>query len=217
MQSKVIAKNRVSRGTSNARRLRRSGGLPAVLSHEDGKSQSLELNRHDLAMMLHQHTSENVIVDLEIDGEAIGKVLLKDVQHDPVSGDLLHADLVSISMTEKMRIMIPLTLVGEAPGLMLGGTLEHILREIEVECLPMDLVEEIEVDVSGLQIGDMIHISDIHLGSKFDVLTDAELPVATVAAPRVEEETAEADATGAAAGTEPEVIRAKKDDDESDD
>jgi large subunit ribosomal protein L25 len=128
--------------------------------------------------------------------------------------------MVELSMTEKMKISIPVMLVGDPEGVELGGVLDHVLRDIEVECLPTDLVETIELDVSGLNIGDTLYVRDMVVSSVLTVLTSEELAVAHVAAPRVEEEPEEdeeAVAVEGEEGAEPEVIGKKAADEDDGD
>jgi len=186
---KVAAVSREEAGSGDARRLRRDGWLPGVISGEEGESRSIKLNLHDFDVMLHHHASENLMVDVDVDGKPIGKVLLKEVQHHPVTGDVLHVDFVAVSMTRKMRVEMPVALLGEPVGVtQAGGILEQMLRAVEVECLPGDLIEQFEVDVSHLDIGDALMVGDIKAGDKFAVLTASDVAVAAVVAPRVEEE-----------------------------
>jgi large subunit ribosomal protein L25 len=209
-ESTLVAESRDVAGTAASRRLRRDGRIPGVINNEKGESQWIRLNRHDFELMLHRHVSENLILDLEVDGRTGKKVLLKEVQHDPLTGHVLHADFVEISMTRKMRIGISIRLVGEPVGVsQQGGILEHSLRTIEVECLPTDLVEEIDVDVSALEIGSSLLVRDLKVDPKLTVLTTGDLAVASVSAPRAEEvPAAEAAVEGAAPG-EPEIVGEK--------
>lgn len=212
MAEKITAVKREQSGSGAARRMRRAGRLPAVIYNNKGEARSIELKQHDFEQMLHHHTSENLIVDVEVDGVLQGKALLKDVQHDQISGSVLHVDLVEISMTETLRVSIAIEPVGDAKGVELGGTLEHNLREIEVECLPDAIVEQFEVDVSGLLIGDSILVRELTLGPQYEILTPGELTVVSVAEPRLEEEPVESEEGEAA---EPELIRkAAEDEDE---
>jgi len=203
--NKVIAETRRETGSNAARRLRAAGWLPAVLYGGGQEAQALRLNQHDFALLLQHHAGENLMVELEVDGGPSRKVLLRDVQHDPVTGGVLHADLVAVSMTETMRVQIPVVLVGEPVGVKEAeGVLEHLLRELEVECLPGDLVESVEVDVSGLNINESIQVGQLETDAKLTVLSPPDVVVATVVPPRVEEEAAPAEA--AEEGAEPEVI-----------
>lgn len=207
--SLVAAKRNVS-GSANARRLRGAGKLPCMLNESGGESRLLQIDHHNFDLMLQHHRSENMILDLEVDGEKSKKVLIKEVQHDPVSGDILHADFVEVSMTKKMRVHIPLVLVGEAVGVtQQGGILDHLLRELEVECLPTDLPDGIDVDVSALEIGNTILVGAVKVDPKLTVLTAKDVAVAGVSAPAVEEEPVPEEAVEGAEG-QPEVIGEKK-------
>lgn len=183
--------------------------MPAVVYGEKG-ARSLKINRRDFDTMLKHHTSENLIVDLDVEGEGTTKALLREVQHEAIMGGVLHADFVEISMTKKMRVTIALALRGEPVGVSLGGgILEHLLRHIDVECLPTDLVEAIDVDVAGLNLGKTLMVRDLVVDSKFTVLTAGDVAVATVVAPR-EEKVEEAAAVEGEAAATPEVIGKKK-------
>ena len=209
---KLAAHSRDVSGSSAVRRLRKGGVMPAVVNDEHGKAVSIQLDRHDFERMLHHNRGGNLLIDLSVGEAAARKVLLKDVQREAVFGTPIHADFVEVSMTKKMRVGIALRLVGEPVGVSQdGGVLEHLLRELDVECLPTDLVDEIDVDVSALKIGGTILIRDIKVDPKFTILTAADVAVATVAAPRREEEvTAEAAVAAEGEKAEPEVITAKK-------
>ena len=206
---KLSASKRETSGSSAAQSLRKSGWMPAVVYGEKG-ARSLKVDRRAFDTMLKHHTSENLIIDLDVEGEGMTKALLREVQHEAVMGGVLHADFVEISMTKKMRVTIALTLKGEPVGVSQGGgILEHLLRHLEVACLPGDLAEEIEVDVSNLALGSTLMVRDLVVDPKFTVVTAGDVAVATVVAPREEkaEETAEA---AGAEGTQPEVIAKKK-------
>lgn len=206
-ENKLVATSRDVKGTSSARRLRREGIVPAILIAGEEGSVSIQLNEHDFEMLLHHHVGENVILDLDVDGKGVKKVLLKEVQHHPVSGNILHADFLEISMTEKMVFRVRVELVGEPVGVEKeGGILDHLLREIEVECLPTDHVESLDVDVAALGIGDSILAGALKLSDAMILITSPDVAVASVSAPRVEEEEeAEVTAEGEE-GSEPEVI-----------
>lgn len=218
--SKIAAETRSDTGSTAAKRLRREGWIPAIINNEKCESKLIRINQHDFEMMMHAHRSEHVMVDLEIDGAAGKKVLLSEVQHDPLSGDPQHAEFYEVSLTKKMKVNVPIVLIGEAVGVTIGGgRLEHLLRELEVECLPADLIEGIEVDVSELKIGEVLTVADLNVGAKLDVDTDATIAVAGVAAPTVEADAAEGEededaaavtADGEPAAGEPEVIGEKE-------
>lgn len=209
----VSASRRPTVGTSVARGLRRKGILPANLCDEHGHSVPIQLPVHGFEQMLSKHTGENLLINLTIDGEPEKKVLLREVQHDPVHGMVRHADFVEISMTKAMRVTVPVELTGDPVGVtQQGGVLEQMLREIEIECLPADLIEELLVDVSGLKLGESLHVSDLVVPPAVTVLDDGDIAVATVAALRTEEDKTAEDDTGGAA--EPEVIKVRKEKEE---
>ena len=205
----IKAELRDVKGSAASRRLRRAGIIPAVVCIKDGDSISIQLNQHDFNMMLKHHQGDSMIADLEIGGKKSLKVLLSEVQRDSVTGQTEHADFLEVAMDQMMHVKVPLELIGEPAGLQQGGVLEHGLRELEIAVLPGDMVESIEADISGLNIGDSLLVSDIPLSKTLTILTDAELPVASVNLPRAEEEEEEAE-EGAEEGAEPEVIGGEK-------
>jgi large subunit ribosomal protein L25 len=209
---KLMAKTRALSGSANARRMRRDGVLPGVVYYRSKPTGMIQMEQHAFERMLHHHASENLIVDLAVDDGDVSKVLMKEVQHDALTGHVLHVDFAEVSMTEKMHVKIRVDLIGECKGVTAGGILEHPMREIEVECLPGDLVEQFTLDVTELQIGDRLTAGDVKLPEVFTLVTPREHVVATVALPRLEEEPKPAEAGEGAA--EPEVIGAKKEEGE---
>ncbi len=188
----LTAVTREEAGSGAVRRLRVGGQLPGVVGTIDGKSISVKFSTHDFERILHHHAGEHLVVKLAIDGKKPRNVLMKEVQHNPLTGGPLHVDFLEVSMTEKMRVSVPVTLVGEPVGVKQdGGVLEHMVRDIEVECLPGDLVEQIVADVSELEIGSSLLVSDLVVDAKLEVQTAGDIAVAAVAAPRVELEPAE--------------------------
>lgn len=185
----VKADPREVSGTSASRRLRRAGQMPAVLATLDGVTSRIQMNQHDFQEMLHHHQSESLLVDLAVGTAASIKVLLTEVQHDPLSGNALHADFKEVSMTETLSVSVSISLKGEPIGVSQdGGMLEQVQHAIDVECLASDMVEELVVDVSALLIGDSLRVADVTIPSGLTVVTPADAVVATVLAPRVEEE-----------------------------
>ena len=147
------------------------------------------------------------MMGLQIDGGKYRQVLLKEVQHHPVNASILHVDFHAVAMDEKLVVNIPIELVGDPKGVLEGGVLDHTMREVEVECLPGDIVEQIEVDVSGLDINDSLSVNDIEIDkSKYSILTDGELAIAAVVPPRKLEEEVEPEEGLAEEGAEPTVI-----------
>jgi large subunit ribosomal protein L25 len=211
--SKLIAKKRDLQGSANSRRLRKAGNLPGVIYGDGKEATPILLNMHDFEQLLHHHTSETVLVDIAIEGEGEISALVKDVQHHPVTGDLVHVDLQKMDAKKVIQVEIQVELVGEANGVKAGGILDLVMHTISIECLPGDLSESIEIDVSEMEIGDALHLGDLELDSKFKVLGDKESIVVSVSEPHVETEEDEDEA--GAANAEPEVISEKKADEGS--
>ena len=211
-EMKIQAERRAVSGRGSVQRLRKQGLLPGVINNDKCESVLIQLNRHDFEMFLRHHSSESLILDVQVEGDTSKKLLLKEVQHHPVSDQIMHVDFLEISMTKKMRVDIPIRLIGDAIGVTSeGGVLDQLIRTVQVECLPSDLVEGIEVDVSALKVGDAIRVSQIKVDPKLHILTNGSVAVANVSIPKVVEEAPE---EVAAASTEPEVIGAKKEGEE---
>ena len=211
-ETKLTAQPRAAKGSASAGRLRRTGWFPAVVYGEGRPGLDIQLNEHDFVMMLRSHRSENMIVDLTVEGKDKPlKVMLKAMQHHPLTGRVIHVDFYEVSMTRKIEIEVPVKLTGTASGVANeGGILEHVLRALTVQCLPGDLIEELELDVSALSVGKTLRVRDMKIDTaKYRIMDDPDQVIAAVAAPRTEEEEkAEADAAATAAG--PEVLTEKK-------
>lgn len=204
------AEKRDKAGKGVARSLRREGLIPSVL-YRAGHSLPIKMNRKELASFISSTAGEQVMVNLEFpDGEK-RLALLKDYQVDPIKGELLHSDFFEVLLTEKVRVTVAVSTTGEPVGVKRdGGILQHGVREIEIECLPDKIPGHITVDVSGLELGKSIHVSDLVLGEGIKVLTDPDEVIATVTAV-VEEEAAPA----APEVAEPEVIKKGKKEEET--
>jgi len=164
----------------------------------------------DLIEVLHTKAGENVIVTLKIAGDSKAKdktVVIKEIQREPIKSQILHVDFNEISLTETLKVNVPLAAHGEPEGKKDGGTLEHVMWELQIECLPTDIPEKIEVDVSKLKIGEAIYVKNITLPEGVKALNDPELIAMIVKPPKVE---APKEEIGAEAATEPELIRKKK-------
>src|SRR5258705_8005895 len=197
-------------GKGVARKLRAVGRIPGVYYGRGEESISLTVALKDLESVIESADGSNVIVDLKLSGTAAKdrKALIREIQRHPVAGLILHLDLQHISLTERIKVEVPIVLVGTPIGVKDGGgILEHLLREVEVECLPTDIPSKLEVDVSNLAIGDSLHVSDLKV-ERAEILTEADRAIAAVVPPTILEEVTPAE-EGAAA--EPEVIGAKKD------
>ena len=210
----ITASSREGTGKGPARRLRAQGMIPAAVYGEGGEASAVAINAKEIANILRSGSGQNTIFKIALpqsDGEP-ANVIIKDYQVDPIKGRLLHADLLRLSMTTLTRVDVPVETLGEPAGVKSdGGILEVQLREIEVECLPGDIPQHLQVDVSHLQIGDHVTVADlIYDREKVKVLADEHQIVAGVLAPRMVEEVAPAAAVTegeAAAAAEPEVIK----------
>ena len=215
----INAATREGFGKSEARRLRKQGMIPIAVYGEGKDAAAVAINAKEIANILRSDTGHNTIFKLALpngDGEP-ATVIIKDWQVDPVKGRLLHADLLRLSMTEVTRVEVAIDPVGEPVGVKLeGGILDLQMREIEVECLPGDIPEHLQVDVSNLHIGDHLTVADlVYDRDKIKVIADEHQIIAGVLAPRMVEEAAPAEAEAeAAAGGEPEVIKKGKTEEE---
>jgi len=213
MDAKLIVRNRELKGSPNARRMRLDGLIPGVIYSDGGEARSISLPKHDFEQMLHHHAGEQMMIRIELDGKE-SSVLLKDVQHNIMGAGILHVDLQEVAMNKKLTVQVPIELTGEAEGVKSeGGVLDHLLFQVDVECLPANIPEKIEVDVSELMLNDVLLLKDIKYDtSAFEILTDGEEALAAVSPPRVAEaaEDEEGTETEEGASTEPEVINEKK-------
>lgn len=197
---------------SGVKKLRSTGRVPAVIYGRQ-KPQNLEINVKDIELVIHNAHSENLLLDLAVNG---GKhlALVKEVQHHPLHGHILHIDLHEVSENEKVTVTVPVEAIGEAAGVKTGGgVLEHVLFKIKVRATPKDLPEVINVDVSALEIGQAIHLGEIKLPPGVEAIGKKDVSVFSVAAPVTEAQ--EAAAAEAAAGpAEVEMIKEKKEEGE---
>ncbi|MGI8436724.1 MAG: 50S ribosomal protein L25 [Chthoniobacterales bacterium] len=207
-QVKLTAERRDGVGRSAVRKLKIAGAVPAVIYGAKQEPQSLQISRRDINALLSHAAGENILVELEVAGDANRLALVQEVQHAPVSGDILHVDFHAVSMDEMIEADVPLEPTGTANGVKnFGGLLEQSLRSLSIECLPKDLPDVIIVDVSELNIGDAIHVKDIKLPEGVTTSMPPGLTAISVMAPTVEEEPV---AGAAEAPTSPEVIKEKK-------
>ena len=179
------AEERETRGKNYARRLRASGMVPAVLygeSNEAGGSTALTIPAKLVDYTL-QHYGDNALYDLNF-GSGVSTARVVDVQRDPVSGRLIHVDFIPVNMTEKIEITVPLTVVGEAPGVEQDeGVLQQVAYELQVESLPGDIPQELELDVSELQMNENLTLGDISLPSDVTLISEPEDVAVTITAP----------------------------------
>lgn len=185
---------RTQTGKGSARKLRSTGKLPAILYGPETDTIMLTLDCTELEKALKGKSAESVLLDLRIDSGKKGqskKVMIKEVQRDPVKRDYLHVDLFEISLKKELEVDIPIHLVNTPIGVSEGGILQHVRREVKVLCMPDDLVDKIDVDVSDLDIGQSLHIGDISFPSGLKSLEDVDVTVLTVVAPTIVEEVEE--------------------------
>jgi large subunit ribosomal protein L25 len=183
VQLEVGAREAVGKGPN--RRLRAQGQVPAVLYGRGMESVNLAVASHSLERTLSH--GFNQLIDLAGAKQAAGRlVLLKEVQRDPVSQRLLHCDFYEVDTSKKIHISVPLHLEGKAHGVEMGGVLEPLVREIEVQCLPLEIPDSLSLDVAALDIGDALHASDLELPPNVEMMIDEGLTLVHVIAPRIE-------------------------------
>lgn len=203
------AQARQEEGKSKVKDLRQSGFVPAVMYGTHAKAQNLKLSHHELIQVIHQRGIEGVLIQLVVDEGKKRPCVVKEIQYGPVHSEILHVDFNEISLTKALKIKVPVACEGEAVGVKQdGGSLEQILWEAEIECLPTAIPSKLMVDVAALKIGDSIFVKDMPLPAGVKLLEDPDAIVVTVSAPMKEEVPAEP--VEGAATQEPEVIREKK-------
>jgi len=220
MDATLQAEKREGRGKNEARRLRAAGKIPAVVYGADNhQATEIAVDPRMLLRILHSESGVNTLIGLEGAGlSAGGKVLVKEYQLDPIDHRLLHADFFAVAMDKAIEVTVPIVIKGEPKGVkQQGGVVDFVNREIEVECLPGDIPEHIDVDISELMLHQGIRVRDLPKGDKWKPISDAEMMIVHVVTVKAEEapavETAAAAATPAAPA-EPEVIKkGKKDED----
>lgn len=189
-EAQIKAATREETGKGAARSLRRDGKVPGIVYGHGEDSVAVAVDAGELMRLTHTVSIENTIVDLTIAGGDGGpyKVLVREIQRHPFKQEFLHVDFFRVAMDEKIHVDVPVMLTGVPTGVKdRGGVLEHMLRDLEVYCLPGSIPEKVEIDVSHLDIGDSIHVSEIELPD-VEILTDLERSIVAVLAPTVIEE-----------------------------
>lgn len=183
-QIKIKAEVRTEQGTGAVRRLRRAGQVPAsVMSMDKSGTKLIKFDAHEFMMAMRGRSGKQLLVTLDMNGTEM-PVLLREMQNDVLAGTPIHVDFSEVSLSQKVRITVPMRLVGESIGVKLGGgVLEQVLRNVVVECLPEDIVEKFDIDVSKLGLDQTIFVKDLQLGEKFSIISRGELAVAVVKAP----------------------------------
>jgi large subunit ribosomal protein L25 len=194
-------------GKGMARKLRGTGKVPAVLYGHGDRTETLSVDAHELDLLLHHVNPENTLIGLDIDGRRTD-VLIREIQKHPYRPEFLHVDFLQVHGDETLKLDIPVRLIGTPVGVRDdGGVLDQVLYDLHVECLPGNIPDAAEVDISGLGIGESVRVADISMPN-VTILMDGDLPVASVLAARVHDEGVEGDATSGNA--EPEVLRGPK-------
>ena len=188
-QFELNATVRKTTGNSPARELRRGGHIPAVLYGPQTEPVLLSVNIKELEQVFKKGNIGSIILNLIIqNGKKVTKpAMIKEFQSHPVSGDFLHIDFYEIDMQRKINVMIPVVTKGISKGVELGGLLQIIRREIEVLCMPGDIPEAIELDITDLDVGDSVHVEEIPLGDNVEISSDVNFTVLTIVSPKVEE------------------------------
>jgi len=200
----VAATPRPSRGKNEARRLRVSGLMPAIIYGTGKDPVAVSVNPKEVNKILHSTTGHNTIFDMAVGDSPAEPVMVIDWQHHPLKGNLLHVDLMRIDLEKALHVKVPVHLKGEAVGVKIGGgLLEVVNREVEIQCLPNDIPEFFEVDVTTLNVNQAVRAGDLTLSHSMKLLAPAESVLVHVTAPKNE------DTAAAAGAAEPEVVKAK--------
>lgn len=187
MEITLDVKARTETGKGPASRYRAAGLVPAVFYGPSVESASLLVDAKQMSQALRTEAGGNVLITLEVDGQS-RLTVPREVQRHPIRGDILHVDFVNVSRTKKLTALVPVHLVGESHGVKVGGVIEQHLHELQVEAVPTDVPTAIEVDVSGLGIGDGLHVSDLTVPAGVEVHTPQEELLVFVSEPRIQEE-----------------------------
>lgn len=222
MDATLDAIKRDTRGKNEARRLRAAGKIPAVV-YGTRKGDTLPegtpvaVDPKALLKILHSDSGANTLISLKLDG-GDSRVMVREYQLDPITHHLLHADFYQLAMDRAITVTIPVHITGEAKGVKLqGGIVDFVTREIQVQCLPADIPERVDVDISELMLNQAVRVRDLPENPKWKAVTDADTMIVHVVIVKAEAEPAPADSAAPAAAAEPEVIKKGKTDKDGDD
>jgi large subunit ribosomal protein L25 len=217
MEAILEAVRRVQFGRNEAVRLRQAGKIPATLYGGTAPAESLTVDPKALSRILHSEAGVNTLIALKLDNAGETRVLVKQYQLDPVSRKLLHADFYRVAMDKVIKVTVAIRLTGEAKGIKAdGGVVDFVHRDITIECLPADIPEQITIDITELMLHDGVRVRDLPTGGKWKPVSEADMLIVHVVAPKVEVVAEPVDATAAAVGAvpaapaEPEVIKKGK-------
>jgi large subunit ribosomal protein L25 len=188
------ASRREGTGKQVTRKLRATGAIPAVLYGSGAEPQSLQIDKVELDRIFREHAGGNFILNLEVEKEKPVMTIIRETQRHPVSGQLVHLDFQRVSTDKPIAVQVPVRLVGESPGVKdFGGVLEFVLRELEVSCLPLEIPDEVVVDISEMLLNDSIHVADLDLPN-IEFITETERTIVSVSMPRIQKSAAEIEA-----------------------
>jgi large subunit ribosomal protein L25 len=189
MEARLAAETREAHGKNDARRLRRAGRVPAVVYGGDTRGgKPVAVDPKELMRILRSESGVNTLIELALDGGEAGRVLVKEFQLDPISSDLLHVDFYRLAMDKALTVTVPVSLNGEAVGVkQQGGLVDFVTREVQVECMPSEIPEHIEVDISELRVGDGVRLRDQVQGVAWKPVSDPDTLLVHVLPPKVEE------------------------------
>lgn len=201
MEKVVIeAKKRTKIDKASRSALRKEGKVPAIFYSKHHEPQAIEISERAIHPLV--FTSKTSLISLNVEGQEEQECIIKDVQFDPVTDKIVHIDFLGLKIGEKIQIEVPVQLVGNPIGIKEGGVLQHILHKLEIECLPADIPEHLEIDVTNLKLGSSIHVSDVNFDN-IQILNSPESMIASVTHPKVEKEAVPAEGEEV---KEPEVI-----------
>jgi large subunit ribosomal protein L25 len=214
MEAIIEAVERTQRGKNEARRLRVSGKIPAVVYGVKEGGRAIAVDPKMLSRILRTELGANTLIQLKLEGAGDTRVLVKEYQIDPVTHQLLHADFYRVAMDKVIRVTVTVVPRGEPKGVkQQGGVLDIVHRQLEIECLPADIPEHIEIDVTEMMVGQSVRVRDVATNAKWKAISDPEMMLLHVIIPKVEEVAVTPEAAAAAAGAapaEPEVIKKGK-------
>ena len=182
METKLNAERRSDAGKGVARKLRAAGKVPAVLYGQGLDTTPLTVDSRELTHLLHSSAGSNVLVDLVVDGEE-HLAIPREIQRDHIHSKWVHVDFLAVSRTQTITVNVPVHETGEAVGVKEGGVVEHHLREVQIECLPQDVPDELVIDITNIELGEMVHVSDLVPPAGVTILTNSEDAILSVITP----------------------------------
>lgn len=201
-------------GSSAVKRMRKDGFIPCIVYGANFETVAVKANNQDIIHLLHSLTSEHPLIQIKLKNKK-ENVIIQDIQYHPFRNEILHIDFHKVAMDEKITTTVAVEEFGEPVGVTHGGVIDHILRELEIECLPGDMPSVIEVDISHLEIGDALHVSDLTPPKGVTFLDDPEQPIIAISQPQlISEEEEEEELLAEAGAEEPELIRKREKEEE---